>query len=134
MAKTLYCTVVTPEKLALDTHADFVAVPLYDGEMGIAPGHSAVIGRLGCGELRLRSGSRVTRYFVDGGFVQIAHDRVTVLTRRTLSAAEIDRDAARRQLQEAVRSVAATPEACTSRDRLIAQARGQLWVARRDTH
>ena len=30
-----------------------LALPLYDGEIGIAPGHSPMIGRLGYGEMRL---------------------------------------------------------------------------------
>jgi F-type H+-transporting ATPase subunit epsilon len=133
MAKTLYCTVVTPEKLALDVHADFVAVPLYDGELGILPGHSAVIGRLGHGELRLRSGGRISRYFVDGGFVQIAHDHVTILTAQAVAADQLDPEAARRQLQEAVQQLAATAEARANRDRVMAQARGQLRVVRHHT-
>ena len=33
----LTCTVVTPEQTALETKADFVALPLFDGEIGIWP-------------------------------------------------------------------------------------------------
>ena len=35
-------------------------------EKGIAAGHSPMIGRLGYGELRLKSGGSVERYYVDG--------------------------------------------------------------------
>ena len=42
----LTCTVVTPETTVLDTSAFFVALPLFDGEIGIAPAHSPMIGRL----------------------------------------------------------------------------------------
>ena len=64
--------------------ADFVALPLYDGEIGIAPGHSPFIGRLGYGELRVVNGGGRTRYYVDGGFVQVADNLVSVLTKRAI--------------------------------------------------
>lgn len=51
----LKCIVVTPEKTALDQLANFVVVPLFDGEFGVGPGHSPMIGRLGYGELRIRA-------------------------------------------------------------------------------
>ena len=34
---TLQCVVVTPERAVLDEPADFVALPMYDGELGILP-------------------------------------------------------------------------------------------------
>jgi F-type H+-transporting ATPase subunit epsilon len=131
MPNTLYCTIVTPESMALDARADFVALPLYDGEMGIAPDHSPLIGRLGYGELRLRSGSQVTRYYVDGGFVQVADNEVAIMTTRVVPAGDVDAEAAKRQLDDAVERVASTKESREIRDRLTAQARGQLRVARR---
>ncbi len=38
MADQLTCIVVTPETTALEETADFVALPLDDGEIGILPG------------------------------------------------------------------------------------------------
>ena len=38
--KRLQCVVVTPEKTLLDETVDFVALPLYDGELGVLPGRS----------------------------------------------------------------------------------------------
>ena len=52
----LQCVVVTPERTLLDELVDFVALPLYDGELGVLPGRSPLIGRLGYGELRTRIG------------------------------------------------------------------------------
>ena len=49
----MQCIVVTPEATVLDEPADFVALPLYDGEIGIAPGHAPTLGRLGYGEMRV---------------------------------------------------------------------------------
>ena len=55
LEQPLQCIVVTPEATVLDRQAEFVALPLYDGEIGIGRGHSPLIGRLGYGEMRLDS-------------------------------------------------------------------------------
>ena len=125
------CVVVTPEATALEEVAEFVAVPLYDGELGVGGGHSPLIGRLGFGELRLRNGGKVDRYYIDGGFVQVQGNIVSVLTERAIPAAEVDGEAAKAQLDEAVASRAATDELQQARDRRIAQARAMLRVAGR---
>ena len=71
MANSLKCVVVTPEKALLDEPADFVVVPMIDGELGVALGRLPLIGRLGFGELRITQGKEVKHFYVDGGFVQI---------------------------------------------------------------
>jgi F-type H+-transporting ATPase subunit epsilon len=131
MPGKLYCTVVTPEATVLGREADFVALPLADGEIGIAVNHSPLIGRLGHGEMRLRSGDTVVRYYVDGGFVQVADNKITLLTGQAVPAEAVDEAAARDQLAAALQRPATTPESLAIRDRLLAQARAQLHVARR---
>lgn len=126
----LQCIVVTPERTVQDVPASFVALPLYDGEIGLAPGHSPMIGRLGYGELRIVSDTGTRRYYVDGGFVQVTNDVVSVLTNRAIPAEQLDVAAAQRQLTEAQARPAHTPELQAIRDRLQAQARAMLLVAR----
>ena len=46
---SVQCVVVTPERAVLDEPADFVSLPMYDGELGILPGRAPLIGRLGYG-------------------------------------------------------------------------------------
>jgi len=128
---TLQCIIVTPETTALDTPASFVALPLFDGEAGIAAGRAPLIGRLGYGELRVRSGNNTQRFYVDGGFVQVADNVVSVLTNRAVPAAKLDTAAASAQLQTAIARPAAGREEMANRDRQISLARGQLRVARR---
>ncbi len=130
-ATTLHCIVVTPEATELDTPADFVALPLYDGEVGIALGRAPLIGRLGYGELRVRYKDERIRYYVDGGFVQVANNVVSILTNRALLACVLEQDAAEEQLRTALARRAAGREELAIRDRLILQARGQLRVASR---
>lgn len=127
----LRCVLITPERTLLDRRAEFVAVNLEDGELGIAPGHTPLVGRLGYGELRARSAAGTERFYVEGGFVEVAKDVVTVLTPHALPAAEIDAPVARQRLLDAMSRRATGEERVAQRDAVVAQSRAQLRVARR---
>jgi F-type H+-transporting ATPase subunit epsilon len=130
-ASTIQLVVVTPEATVLDRRVDFVALPLYDGEIGIAPGRAPMIGRLGYGELRLVEGSQKGRFYVDGGFVQVAGNVVSVLTPRAVPAEAIDPPAAAELLAAARARRANSEELLELRDRLERQARAQIRLAAR---
>jgi len=98
---SLRCIVVTPEKAVLDEPVDFVAVPMYDGELGVLPGRLPLIGRLGFGELRVVQGSKTRRWYVDGGFVQVRNNVVTLLTGKAIAADQLSEEAARAILRTA---------------------------------
>jgi F-type H+-transporting ATPase subunit epsilon len=131
MASTLHCVVVTPEQTALEQDAEFVALPLYDGEIGIAPDHSPLIGRLGYGEMRIRTAAGTTVYYLDGGFLQVANNVVSVLTNRAVPAQSVNAEAAQEQLEDASSLPTATEEQRAVKERTMAQARAQLRIARR---
>lgn len=123
------CVVVTPERAVLDERVNFVALPMYDGELGVMPGRAPMIGRLGSGELRLVRGRETMRYFVDGGFAQVRGNVVTVLTQRATPVEEIDVAAAQHALQEAL-ALATTPEKQAAQFKAQQRARAQLRMAR----
>ena len=127
----LQCIVVTPETTVLDEPSRFVALPLYDGEIGIAPAHTPLIGRLGCGELRIDRGQTVDRYYVEGGFVEVLGDVVSILTNRAIPADQLDAQVAEEHLATARSRPANTPELMAIRDRAVLQSRAQVRVARR---
>lgn len=99
--KTVKVVVVTPEKAVLDETAEFVVVPMIDGELGVMVGRSPLIGRLGAGELRLTTGTATKRYFVEAGFVQVRANVVTVLTANALASEKVTREAAQQAAQAA---------------------------------
>ena len=127
--KILRCVVVTPERQVLDEKADYVALPMYDGELGVLPGRAPLIGRLGFGELRLRKGERVQRYYVDGGFTQVRANTVTVLTDQAKKPEEINVTELTDLLAVVPATIAATPEEQESRLQAADRARAQLRVA-----
>lgn len=125
----IQCVVVTPERTLFDQLVDFVALPLFDGELGVLPGRAPLIGRLGFGELRTTDGANVKRYFVDGGFAQVRDDVVTVLTNRAIPAEKLDPAAAAKELEHA-QSIHATSEFdLDDKAKALARARAQLRVA-----
>src|SRR3954452_12036245 len=125
------CVVVTPERKLFDDLVDFVALPLYDGELGILPGRTPLIGRLGYGELRTRDGGEVRRYFVDGGFAQVRDNVVTVLTNRAIPSEKIDTAAAASELEAAQARVATNDLDQAEKARALARARALIHVGGR---
>jgi len=128
---TFRCTVVTPERPVLDVAANFVALPAHDGEIGILHNRAPLLAKLGIGVLRVETGGEKHLLYVDGGFAQIVHNRLTILTEQAKKAEEIDAKAANQKLVEAKAMPAHTPEAVEQRSREIKRANIQLQLAKR---
>ncbi|MDX2039034.1 MAG: ATP synthase F1 subunit epsilon [Isosphaeraceae bacterium] len=128
-ASRIQCVVVTPERTLFDQLVDAVALPLFDGELGVLPGRTPLIGRLGFGELRTTSGGVTNRYFVDGGFAQVRDNVVTVLTNRAILAAAVDQAAAARELEAAQGRRALTDLDQAEKSKAIDRARALIRVA-----
>jgi F-type H+-transporting ATPase subunit epsilon len=125
----LQCVVVTPERAVLDEQAEFVALPMLDGELGVLPGRAPLVGRLGYGELRVRRGNETKLFFIDSGFAQVRDNVVTVLTPRALRANEIDPHSVAQKLEEA-KMPALTAAAQEEHMKVQQRSRAQLRVAR----
>ncbi len=119
----IQCVVVTPERTELDIQADSVTVPMFDGELGILKGHSAMVGRLGYGVLRIRSSGTVRSYFVEGGFVQVADNVVSVLTDKLVQCSEITSAVAAEAMRVALEMPADKPDLVVIRDKAVSRAR-----------
>ena len=104
MADNLKLSVVTPEGSLFSGEATFVAAPAWDGEVGILPGHAAMIAALGTGELRIERdtlGGRVTdRYAVRGGFLQVLDDEITLLVTEAKTPDGIDATVVKGDLEQ----------------------------------
>jgi F-type H+-transporting ATPase subunit epsilon len=134
MANPLQLVVVTPEATVLDAAVDYVSIPAVDGELGVMANHAPLMARLACGELRLHREGKTERYYVDGGFAQVADNVVSVLTNQTLAAAEIDAEQARARLAEAESQKGSSGVDESQRLRTIEQARAQLRMAAKKDH
>jgi F-type H+-transporting ATPase subunit epsilon len=81
-ASTLKVAVISPERTVFEGEADMVVAPAWDGEVGVLRGHAPMLVLLGAGDLRVTSGGTEQRFHVEGGFMQVADDVVTVLSER----------------------------------------------------
>lgn len=94
-------TVVSPARQIFSGPAHWVTVPGVDGQLGIWPRHAALVSALGSGPLRIgQRGGEVRRFAIRGGFLDVAHNVVTILVDSALAEAEIDPAEARRDLDE----------------------------------
>ncbi len=123
---TIRCIVVTPERTELEREADFVALPMFDGELGVQNGRAPMIGRLGYGVLRLQTAAGPERYFLDGGFAQVEDDVINVLTARAIPVDLLSTEEAQESLEKALEMPANSPEQFSLKDEAVRRARGQL--------
>ena len=130
------CVIVTPEMTSLDTRARSVTLPLFDGQRGVARGHSPFIGRLGAGEVRITgeqggAADAVRRVFVEGGFVEVGHNAVTVITQRAIPAENIDLSQARAEFEKIRGTTATGEDAISAKMQAEATAREVVRIAER---
>ena len=121
---------VTPEKTLLNRPVASIRVPMFDGSAGIYPGRAPLVGRLGIGELRLNDADGASEsYFIDGGFVQIKGEQVSVLTNAAQPVAEISRSAAASELESVKAEKASSDEAMESLAKRLERARKLVSMA-----
>lgn len=78
----LTVSVVSPEKTLFEGEADSLVAPAFDGDVGILPMHAPMLTLLGSGELRLQAPAGERRFAIFGGFLEVADDRVRIVTER----------------------------------------------------
>ncbi len=96
---TLRCVVVTPEKAVVDTPAEYVSLPLFDGQAGFLPRRAPLVGRMKPGSLIIRTQGKDETFFIDGGIVQMKGEVITLLTGRAIPKGQIDTAAALKDLE-----------------------------------
>ncbi|MEZ5356588.1 MAG: ATP synthase F1 subunit epsilon [Bryobacteraceae bacterium] len=91
MADTFLLEVATPARLLIGEAVREVTIPGASGEVCILPGHAALLGAVGAGELRytLETGEK-NSMVVFGGWVEVNGDIVRVLAASAERLNEID--------------------------------------------
>jgi F-type H+-transporting ATPase subunit epsilon len=86
----LTAELVSPERVLYSGAAEMVVCRAADGEIAFLPGHVPFVGSLGLGKVRIIHPEGETVAAVHGGFVEVAHDRVTLLSDIAELADQID--------------------------------------------
>ncbi len=98
----MHFKIITPLRTALETEVVDISVPATEGIMEILPGHADLITSVANGELTYRpAGQEQKSLFIGGGFLQVEHDEVLLVTDTALEAADIDTDSVEKALQRA---------------------------------
>ncbi|MGB5163133.1 MAG: ATP synthase F1 subunit epsilon [Thermoanaerobaculia bacterium] len=128
-SEIFHCSVVTPERAVLECEAKFVALPAWDGEVGILKGRAPLLCKLGIGRLRIETADGKQILFVDGGFAEMLDNQLTILTENARTPEEIDRQAVNADLDTA-RGLTVTDDASfEARQKALQRARTQLRLA-----
>ena len=91
MATPIHCTVVTPNAISLEEKATYVSFEAWDGQVGVMPGASPFLTKLGTGLLTVTSATGSTvQLLTDGGFAQMQGDNLTLLADSTVDISSID--------------------------------------------
>lgn len=96
MKHLLHLEVITPDHKVLDEFVARVTLPESDGYVTILPGHAAIVGEVGEGELEFEVDGRVRWLAICGGFLQVQDNSVKVLASSALLPTEIDIERARK--------------------------------------
>ena len=120
--------IVTPSAIALEGEASEVQIPGFYGEYGVLPDHAQMLTLTQPGVVTVHGGSQSGRLLVGKGLAEVGPGSVTLLVDLCEKAADIDKDAAKRELERARADLKAadtgTPEAAAIQDRInLAQAR-----------
>ena len=98
--------IVTPEARVYSDTIDSVVIPTVEGEVGILPGHIALLTQVADGELRVTKGTETHWLAVGGGFAEVGDDRVRVLAERAITEEKIDEGAVEAALKRAEQQIA----------------------------
>jgi F-type H+-transporting ATPase subunit epsilon len=135
MAHTIHVEVVSLTESVFSGDAEFVVLPGVMGELGIYPKHAPLITQIKPGEVRIKLPGREEEQivFVQGGFLEVQPDVVTVLSDTAIRAHDLDEAnalEAKQRAEEAMQNKTSKEEVATAEAEL-AGALAQLAAIRR---
>lgn len=100
-ANKLKVSVISPEKILYKGEVDSLIVPGSEGFFGILPNHAPLVATLGIGILEIRKGEKLKVLSVEGGFVEIKDNSISILTDHGALKEDIDLEVEKKNLTEA---------------------------------
>jgi F-type H+-transporting ATPase subunit epsilon len=102
MADSLQVELVAADRTVWSGEATMVIARTVEGDIGILRGHAPVLSLLTDAVVEIDAGDgEVVMAAVDGGFISVANDRVSILSEHAVLAADIDVNAERSELEAA---------------------------------
>ncbi|MDF1737053.1 MAG: F0F1 ATP synthase subunit epsilon [Minwuia sp.] len=94
MADRIQFELVSPARLLTSMEVDMIVVPGTEGDFAVLPGHMPVVSTLRPGAVDVFVGGTdkpSERFFVAGGFAEVALDTFTVLAETAIPMGDLDR-------------------------------------------
>ncbi len=102
MAKSFHLEVVTPDRSLLSEEVVSLVAPGVQGYLGVLANHAPLVTELGIGVLRIRYPDDTEEHVaIEGGFMEVAHNRVLILADAAERPQDIDIQRAREALLRA---------------------------------
>jgi F-type H+-transporting ATPase subunit epsilon len=133
MAETLRLEIVTPQEIAFSELVHMVTLPAVEGDIGVYPQHVRLITQIVPGEIVVTVDGRERSLAVGEGLVEVAGDRVSIVTDMAIPAEKIDEaklEEARARAEARLREKISDEEVATV-NASLARALAQLQVKRR---
>ncbi|HEY1437435.1 MAG TPA: F0F1 ATP synthase subunit epsilon [Casimicrobiaceae bacterium] len=135
MANTIHVDVVSAEESIYSGDAEFVVLPGEMGELGIYPKHTPLLTQIKPGIVRIKVPGQAEEQivFVQGGFLEVQPNVVTVLSDTAIRAHDLDEAKAleaKRQAEEAMQKKTSEADIAMAEGEL-ASAMAQLAAIRR---
>ncbi len=138
MAHTIHVDVVSAEEQIFSGEAEFVILPGIMGELGIYPRHTPLLTQIKPGALRVKlpDQDREELVFIQGGYVEVQPQRVTVLADTAIRAKDLDEVKALEAKKAAEQALLdrASKETIASAEAELAIAMAQLEAIRKMRH
>ncbi|EMO62373.1 ATP synthase F1, epsilon subunit [Leptospira borgpetersenii serovar Pomona str. 200901868] len=99
-AHKLNVSVISPEKILYKGEVDSLVVPGSEGFFGILRNHAPLVATLGIGVLEIRKGEKLKNISVEGGFIEVKDNTVSILTDHGALKEDIDIEAEKKALAE----------------------------------
>jgi F-type H+-transporting ATPase subunit epsilon len=87
---TILASIVTPNGKVYEGDVHMVSVRAVAGDMGILPNHMPIVAPLKISAVKFKVYDEEEFVAVNGGFIEVRHDRVTILTESAERKDEID--------------------------------------------
>jgi len=120
--KLFRCKVIAPSGTRLDCDVTSVVVPAHDGQLGVMAGHMPIFCQLALGLMKvsqvdpdLPGHTQDHELIIDGGFVMVASNSLTVIAYEVLTLEDLQGDDLEDLQQRLKRSL---EEATTSEERM----------------
>jgi len=99
---TMQVELVSPERILWSGEAEMVVARTSEGDIAFLTGHAPFIGALGIGGVTIEEpGGQQTKIAVHGGFVEVSHNKVVLLSDVAELASDIDVNRAREAKERA---------------------------------